>query len=463
MAESSLTSYENSSTLDKMVPGTKIEMVPGTHHEKIQASLQVSLKEGVPASLMMGITDYYLIPFALFLGATTPEIGFLVALPNLMGSIAQLFAVRAVRAAGSRLRFIVQGAALQAALLIPAAGLALRVFPGRIGALIALMTGFRMVANLIGTAWGSLMSDYLSPEKRGSYFGWRSQLVGIAGVVGMGFGGCLLYFMKKISPALGFFILFFCASLFRFASVYLLGKMTDLPLIRTPGSDFTFLMFLRRFRESNFVKFILFVSSITFATHLAGPYFSVYMLRDLRFDYLHYMAVHLSAVISGLVAFPIWGRHADLVGNARILKLTSFGVPLVPFLWLISGNPVYLMMVEAYAGFVWCGFNLSSTNFIFDAVSPAKRVRCIGYFTLINGMSIFLGASLGGFLAGRLPVWFRYQLLTLVFLSGVLRMLAHLFLERHFREVRASVKTVSSSELFFSVVGIKPLVAEERE
>lgn len=437
--------------------------MPSTDPRKIQASLDVSLKEGIPASLMMGITDYYLIPFGLFLGATTQEIGFLAAFPNLVGSIAQLFAVKAVRAAGSRLSFIVGCAASQAALLIPAACLALRVFPGRIGTLIALMVGFRVLANLIGTAWGSLMSDYLPPEKRGSYFGWRSQWVGVAGVVGMCFGGCLLYFMRRISPALGFFILFLSASLFRFASVLLLNKMTDLPLVRTPGSDFTFLMFMRRFRESNFVKFVLFVSSITFATHLAGPYFSVYMLRDLKYDYLHYMAVHLSAVVSGLVAFPIWGKHADLVGNARILKLTSFGVPLVPFLWLVSGNPVYLMIVEAYAGFVWCGFNLSSTNFIFDAVSPAKRVRCIGYFTLINGVSIFLGATLGGFLADQLPILFKYQLMTLIFLSGVLRMLAHFFLERHFQEVRATVKAVSSGELFFSVVGIKPLIAEERE
>jgi hypothetical protein len=239
--------------------------------------------------------------------------------------------------------------------------------------------------------------------------------------------------------------------------------MVDLPFKPTTESEFTFLMFLGRFKESNFVKFVLYVSSITFATHLAAPYFSVYLLRDLRFSYLGYMSVHLAAVASGLVAFPIWGKHADVVGNAKILKITSLLIPLIPLLWLVSKRFVYLTGVEFFAGFVWGGFNLCTTNFIYDAVSPEKRVRCLGYFNLINGMAIFGGASLGGFLADRLPLLWGFSFLSLFLLSGLLRFLAHFFLSRHFREVRESARKVSSVRLFFSVVGIRPLAGLNRE
>ena len=167
--------------------------------------------------------------------------------------------------------------------------------------------------------------------------------------------------------------------------------MTDIPLHSTPESDFTFWQFIRRYRESNFVKYLIYVSAIMFSAHLAAPFFSVYMIRDLKFSYLSYMIVHFSGVMAGLLAFPIWGKHADLLGNARILKTTSLLVPLVPVLWfLFSKYFVPLILLEFFAGFVWGGFNLCAINFIYDVVAPQKRVRCLSYFNLINAMIITL-------------------------------------------------------------------------
>ena len=431
-----------------------------THLEdsaKIQKSLSLSWKEGIPAAVMLGIMDYYVIPYGLFLGATVLEIGLLIAIPNLLASIAQLFAVNVVRLSGSRLKFLTRGTALQAALLIPISLLAFVSHGKSIPILIMLVTLIKIIGNLIGTAWGSLMSDYLPENKRGHYLGWRSQVVGIVGVMGVALTGLMLFLLHQANRALAFSILFLTASILRFISSALMSKMADLPLHYQPGSDFTFMMFLRRFRESNFVKYVLFISSMTFAVHLASPYFSVYMLKNLKFNYLYYMSVHLSAVVMGLIAFPIWGKHADVVGNAKILKIASFLIPLIPILWIFSKNPFYLMGVEMFSGFVWGGFNLCTANYIYDAVSPAKRVRCLGYFNLINGIALCLGASLGGFLAERLPPLWGYRLLSLFLLSGVIRFAAHFFLSKKFKEVRVSVKHISSSDLFFSVAGIRPI------
>jgi predicted MFS family arabinose efflux permease len=222
-------------------------------------------------------------------------------------------------------------------------------------------------------------------------------------------------------------------------------------------------MFLRRFRESNFVKFIFYVSSITFATQLSSPYFSVYMIRDLHFGYLEYTYVHLASMVSGLFAFPVWGRHADLVGNAKILKITSFVIPVIPILWIFNKYPLYLVLVETFSGIIWGGFNLCTTNFIYDAVSPDKRVRCLSYFNLINGTAAFAGASLGGLLADKLPPANGSALLSLFLLSGVLRFFADFILSRHFREVREETHPASSVQLFFSVLGIRPMIGRISE
>lgn len=421
-------------------------------------SLNISWKEGIAASIMQAAADDYLIPLALFLGATPMDIGFLVAVPNLLGSLSQFFAVKIVEHFGSRLRFLTRATFLQTSALLPLAIFPFFFFHSRILALIFCVTLFKILANLIVTVWGGLTSDYLAPEERGQYLGWRARITGLAGMFTTVLGGIVLNAFKSFSTATGFGILFGAATLARFISSGLMSRMQDVPEQHNPGDRFTFFMFLRRFRESNFVKFVFYVASITFATMLAAPYFSVYMLRDLHFSYLTYMFIHMGSLIASLVSFPVWGKHADKVGNARVLKTTSLLIPLIPFLWILSTNRPYLFAVEVFSGFVWGGFNLCSLNFIYDAVSPGKRVRCLGYFGFINGVATFVGAGLGGYLAERLPVLHGSRILTLFMISAALRVLSHFVLSRHFHEVRPATQKVSSVELLFSVVGITPLL-----
>ena len=96
-----------------------------------------------------------------------------------------------------------------------------------------------------------------------------------------------------------------------------MSRMVDLPHKKELRLPFSFGNFKERLKVSNFAKFVYFVTTMTFATQLAAPYFSVYMLKDLHFNYLSYTAVQLASVVAGLVAFPVWGRNADIVGQRQ--------------------------------------------------------------------------------------------------------------------------------------------------
>jgi hypothetical protein len=193
------------------------------------------------------------------------------------------------------------------------------------------------------------------------------------------------------------------------------------------------------------------------------PFLSVYMIKVLHFDYLAYTAVTLASTAIGFVAFPIWGRHGDVVGNARVLKNTSRLIPIVPVLWVLARQPYQLMLAEMVSGFIFAGFNLCVANFIYESVSPAKRVRCLGYYNLINGTAAFLGNSLGGFLATHLPSFLGSPIITLFLLSAAVRLTVDLFLAGRYNEVRKQAPPVSSLQLFLSVVGLRPLVGANDE
>ena len=428
----------------------------------VRESLRASFKDGVFASIMSGVTDQYFIPFALALGATAQQVGWVSGLPNFFGSLSQLFAVQAVHRLGGRLKLIVGTVSIQAALLFGIALLAWVEVPYRIGLFLVLLVLFVVSGALAGPAWGSLMTDYIPNRKRGRYFGWRNRILGMVHVGSMVAAGLLLYRSEKYSSVTGFLIIFTAGALARFVSAAYIARMKDVPQKRDPASDFTFYMFLARFRESNFVKFVAFAAMLTFSSYIAAPFFAVFMLRDLQFSYLNYMVLQVLSAMAGLIALPLWGRHADAVGNARVLRLSGFFACLIPLFWLVSRNVFYLSVIQMFAGFVWSGFTLCATNFIYDAVTPQKRVRCISYFHVMNGAAIFLGASLGGFLATKLPPLQGYSMLSLFLLSATCRLLFYFALFNRFREVRPS-KEVSLQELFFSVVGIRPLIGISRD
>jgi MFS family permease len=428
----------------------------------VRESLRSSFKDGIFAAFMAGVTDHYATPAALFLGATVLQIGLITALPNLLSSLSQFLSVRVIYWVGGRLKLLVRLVFSQASLILCIALLPLLESAHRVELLLIFLILAAVCGGLAGPAWGSLMSDYVPASKRGRYFGWRNRTVGAVTVGSIVASGLLLNFFQEISYGTGFLIIFSLAAAARYVSAYFISRMDEPPHRKDPASDFTFLMFLRRFRESNFLKFVVFSGCLTFATYLAAPFFAVFMLRELQLSYLNYMALQVGSSLAALIALPLWGKHADLVGNVRVLRLSSFLASLIPMFWLLSHNPAYLMLVNLFAGFSWSGVTLSAGNFIYDAVTPQKRVRCIAYFNVINGLALFLGSSLGGFFASRLPPLFGHRLLGLFALSCFCRLFFYLLLSRSFREVRAAHE-VSIQELFFSVVGIRPLVGPARD
>lgn len=429
----------------------------------VKKSLRASIKDGIFAALMGGVTDHYVTPLALSLGATVLQVGLVSALPNLLSSLSQFFAVRIIYWVGGRLKLLLRLVLSQASILLAIGFLA--AFSDalyRVEWFIVLVTVAALCGGLAGPAWGSLMSDYIPSSKRGRYFGWRSSVLGAVSISSVCAGGVLLYLFRRLEFSGGFVVLFCLAAIFRCISGYYISQMHEPPHKKDPASDFTFMMFIARFRESNFLKFVIFAAALNFASFLAAPFFAVFMLRDLQFNYLTYMALQVSSSLMALLALPLWGRHADLVGNVSVLRLSSAFAVLIPFFWLISQNPLYLVFVQLWAGFSWSGVTLCTGNFIYDAVTPQKRVRCIAYFNVINGVAVFLGSATGGWLANRLPPLAGFQLLALFLLSGACRLSACIFLSARFREVRRT-REVSLRELFYSVVGIRPLIGPAQD
>ncbi|MCB4791659.1 MAG: MFS transporter [Elusimicrobia bacterium] len=422
--------------------------------KEVKSSLKISMFEGVAAAGMLGFTQDYLTPCLLFLGGTAAHVGMLTAVPNLFTSLFQFKSADYTNHLKSRKRTISIFVLLQIFMLIVLT----------VSILFKLLSPFTfiilivLIASLGGfaaPAWSSLISDLVADDKRGLFFGLRNKVVGLT-LVGMSFiAGFLLQVFKGINLLYGFVTIFFIASIFRVISWNLLSKMHDVCTTETKDDHFTFYEFISRLKQSNFAKFVILVSLFNFSVYLSAPFFAVLMLENLSFSYITYTIVVLSATLPMYVTMQRWGRFADTAGNLKVIRITSFFISFVPVLWIINRNTVFLIFAQILSGFVWAGFNLTTSNFMYDAVSPAKRTRCISYFNFLNGIAICFGALLGGIMLKWLPPIFGTGILTLFLISSVLRFVVSFYFPKKLKEVR-NVEKIRSIDLFLNVIGIKP-------
>ena len=423
-------------------------------------SLDISLYKGAFGVLTTGFTQEFFTPFILFLGATARHVGILNGTINMVSACVQLFSAEMVEKCGSRKKMVsvfilAQLAALFAIVALTAAG---RM---HYWTFIVLAVVFVTAGTVFHPAWLSFLCDLVGDNKRGTYFGWRSRNLGLLSVAGMITGGIILYNMEHKNLVYGFCLLFGLGFFMRLLSFLSLRRMQEPPLAYNKEDVFTFLQFFLRLKKSNFAKFVLFVSAMNFSVNLAAPYFAVFMLKDLSFDYLTYSAVTFIAPLTLFLSVRRWGQHADKVGSLKVLQLTSRCFPLIPLLWIVGQTPWYLLMVETFAGFLWAGFNLCAANFIYDAASPQKRTRCIAYFNVVNGFALSCGALLGGFIVRYLPPLFGYKFLMLFFISAILRIAVAWTMPRMIKEVR-HVDHISSLDLFFSMIRLRSIPGNDR-
>ena len=236
-------------------------------------SLRHSVRDGVAYSVMSGGGETYFSAFALFLKASTTQIGWLASLPPLLGSFAQLLSAWLGHATGRRMPIILFGASLQAVVWLPMLVLPFLFPEYGVVLFIACVMAYHAFANLAAPQWNSLMGDLVPARRRGRYFARRTGLASITAFVSLMAGGLILYgFAEAGWTAAGFVVVFILAALARVVSVYHLTRMDDPPghvaALEMPAD----MHWWHRLFSSPFARFSLFFALLQMAVAIASPF-----------------------------------------------------------------------------------------------------------------------------------------------------------------------------------------------
>ena len=419
--------------------------------KKIKKSLLYSVFDGSFHSAMVGFGESFFSAFAVFLKASTTQIGLLGSLPQTLGSLSQLLSSYFIRLFKSRKNFLCTAVLLQALLYIP---IALVFFFGdfRVYHLILFIGLYFIFGMIASPAWSSWMGDLVSADGRGAYFGKRNTIAGFVSFFSLLTAGYVLqHFSTSLNlQYLGFVLIFLLAFVFRMISFSFLVRKYEPSYTEISSQQIHFFDFIRGLTSRNYGLFMIFRSVMNFSVYIASPFFAAYMLYDLQLDYLHYTLLIASSILSKYISMPVWGKAADRYGTKKVLTLAGFLMPAVSLFWLVSGNWFYLIFVQAYSGFVWAGFEIASFNFLFETIIPQKRASYIAYYNVLNGIALFLGATLGGLIAKHNQIFLSGYLLVFL-LSGIFRYLTSFAFIPSLQEVRF-VDKITYPRLFMHVV-----------
>lgn len=435
-------------------------------------SLQRAVREGNAYSVMAGVGESYFAAYALFLKATTSHIAFLASVPALLGSFAQLFSAWLGHRLGHRKPIIIAGVTMQALAWLPMIWLPY-FFPDYA---VPLLLGFVVLyyagANIASPGWLSLMGDLVPEDQRGRYFGHRSRAMNLTTFIAMATGGVVLHFAELGDRAhIGFLSIFTLAMGARLYSAYQVHRIPDpghhAAAAAADGAQPRFRDLIKEIRGTLFARYVGCMAALNFAAGIAGPFFAVYMLRDLEFSYLEFMLSSAVVVIMQFLTLGTWGRLSDKFGNRVVMAATGYLIAVVPLLWLFTSNFWAIIVIQLIGGLSWAGFNLSSSNFLYDTVQPQRRAPFSAMHNVVGAVAIFAGAALGGYLATHLPQdlkllgfkWgFESSLVWLFLLSSVGRLYVAAMLMPRLREVR-SVPKISRRQLLSQAFGLSAFVA----
>ena len=423
-----------------------------------QKSLKYAFYEIVFGSLFAGLTANFFAPFALKLNASNFDISMLTVLPVVFSALIQLFSPVTMERYPKRARFTGISICLQVIFLMMAL-ITPVLFKLKISYAINIFIVFivlsTMSASLSGPVWLSLMSETVQKKEYGKYFAWRSKISTIISLFVSFIAGFALDLFKGFR---GFMLIFFIAGICRIISGFFVSKMTEVPFTIKEEDRFSYFDFISRLPESNYAKFTMYLALMNFTVVFAGPFFAVYMLKELHFSYFTYNMVILSAALSTLLSLAFWGLYADKIGSIKIIKICSIFISVLPALWLLSSNPIYLCVINFLGGYVWAGFSLAAGNFTLHAVRESKRVRAISYNSLTVGIFVFIGGITGGLLLPYMPHVKGSQILAIITLSAILRLFVYLLFSKSFSEVQEKVEPMEDRDFIMSVLWVKPVV-----
>jgi MFS family permease len=392
---------------------------PVVSQEDLERGKTNLVRDAAWASLVGGLYGgVVLVGFALQLEASPSIIGLLAAIPFL-AQVAQLPAIALVERFRQR-RTITIVAVTVSRLLILA--LALVPFLNHQPMQLAVLLGAQLVITLLGSVGGCSLNSWLHQLLAGQDLGalfsrrlfWSTVLASVGALV----AGHLVEYWPAMEKIRAYSVVFAAAGVAGLVSSWYLARVPEPVMVDTGPRRPVLAMLRAPLLDARFRSVIVFMGSWNFASNLAAPFVTVYLLKQMGFQLGTVTTLWIASQIANALTMFLWGRLSDRLSNKAILAVALpayFGCLIaLPFTALPKFHALtlpLLYVIHVVMGAASGGIGLATGNLGLKLAKPGQGTAYLAAVSLVGSMAGGLAAMLGGALAD----WFAARQLSLVF------------------------------------------------
>lgn len=336
------------------------------------------------------------------LGANDFQLGLLAAIP-VAASVLQIFMSYIMEKRRNRRFMFLFFGVVGRFFWIPI-GLVPYLFPGfSMDLRIWLVTVFVVMVftgnSCVGLGWGSLMGDLVPIRIRGSYFSVRQMFSLATGVV----VGILVSTMIDRVGLPGYSIALVLAGLTHVADIACFFCVKWPPMAQVQDDRTTLFGMLKEvFTNKGFVKVIVFYSIWLFSANIAGPFWNVYMLEELKMNFTE-MSLYTQIIsnVATVLVISRWGRLIDRYGNKPVLQMAALLITISPLPWFFATpmTTYFILISNVISGSSWPVSDVCQQNLYLSHSPAVHRSMYIAVFlACINLFGIALGNAAGGWM-----------------------------------------------------------------
>jgi len=351
--------------------------------------------------VLNGLVGTFMSVFALRLGATTAQVGWLAALPALVNVVWLIPAGRIIERQRRRQPLILWAGFLQRLGYLLLAAMPFLLATGQVEALIVINTLITLPAAVINTAITALIPDLTSSERRGQVVSVRWLLLAAVATAAALLGGKLLDLMPV---PVNYQVLFGAGALLSLVGLYYLRRIRMPRVVMrdqaVPAKErlswqrlrdsLTGVWSHRRFRRFTLASFVFY-----WGLYLPAALWSVLRVRDLGASdtWIGLIAVVVDA--STIAGYFYWGKISARRGNRWVLIVTAFGVALYTLLTALVPTIGWMIPTSILGGLTWSGCNLALFNVMLGVCPAERRPTYVALYTALMNVAAFAAPMLG--------------------------------------------------------------------